>query len=302
MTTATQSTVVSHRHDFVFLFDVLDGNPNGDPDAGNMPRTDPETMHGLVSDVAIKRKIRDYVQAARTGEQNYGIYVQHQGRGGTFLNALHQAAQDAVGITGAAEVRKNPEPKQREAARQWMARNFFDVRAFGAVMTTEVNAGQVRGPVQITFARSIDPVEPMENTLTRVAKTTAARAEKEGTTEIGRKFTVPYGLYRAHGFVSASFARDTGFTEADLGVLWEALERLFWDDRSASRGEMATRGLYVFEHDSAIGNAPAHKLFERIAIQRRPEVKVARKFQDYDVRVDGDGLPAGVTLHRRVEG
>jgi CRISPR-associated protein Csd2 len=297
MVTSTRSPIVSHRYDFVFLFDVQDGNPNGDPDAGNMPRVDPVTMHGLVTDVALKRKVRDYVEAAYGDQAPYRIYVRHQSRGGTFLNALHREAQDAVQLSGD---RKNPDPKQREDARQWMAAHFFDVRAFGAVMTTEVNAGQVRGPVQLTFARSIDPVEPMENTLTRVAKTTAERADRAGTTEIGRKWTVPYGLYRAHGFISPSFARDTGFTEADLAVLWEALERLFWDDHSATRGLMATRGLYVFEHERAIGNAPAHQLFERITIERRPEVKAARTFRDYVVEVQ-ERLPPGVSLHRLVE-
>jgi CRISPR-associated protein Csd2 len=287
----------------VLLFDVRDGNPNGDPDAGNMPRIDPETGHGLVTDVCLKRKVRDYVFAARgDGVPGYRIYIQHQSRGGHFLNELHREAQDAAGITGAdeSEARKNPPSAQREAARQWMCRNFYDVRTFGAVMTTGVNAGQVRGPAQITFARSIDPVVPTEYAITRVAKTTLERSEKAGTTEIGRKYTIPYGLYRAHGFVSASFARDTGFSEEDLALLWEAVTRMFWDDRSAARGEMDTRGLYVFRHASALGEASAHRLFERIRVQRRLGVEPARSFEDYEVSVDDANLPRGVTLSRLV--
>ncbi len=302
----TLSTVgvdpVAVRHDFVLLFDVRDGNPNGDPDAGNMPRIDPETNHGLVTDVCLKRKIRDFVFAARGDrEPGFRIYVQHQSRGGSVLNALHLEAQDETGMKGATpEVRRNPKPEQREDARQWMCRNFYDVRTFGAVMSTAVNAGQVRGPVQITFARSIDPVVPTEFAITRVAKTTEARAEAAGTTEIGRKYSLPYGLYRAHGFVSPSFARDTKFSQSDLDLLWEALTKMFWDDRSASRGEMETVGLYAFRHSSPLGEAPAGRLFERIRVTRRSIDTPPRSFSDYEVTVDDANLPGGVELLRIV--
>jgi CRISPR-associated protein Csd2 len=294
MTAQTLSEkAVKNRYDFVLVFDVTDGNPNGDPDAGNMPRLDPETLHGLVTDVALKRKVRDYVETLKGNEPPYRIYVRHQSRGGTFLNALHDAAHDATG-TPKAE-RKAPPADKREAAREWMCENFFDVRAFGAVMTTGTNAGQVRGPLQLTFARSVDPVAPAEVTITRVAKTTEARAEKEGTTEIGRKNIVPYGLYVAHGFVSPSFAAQTGFSDDDLALFWQALLRMFEDDRSASRGFMATRALVLFKHDSPLGNAPAHELFERVRISRKPGVEVARRYQDYHVEIASD-VPAGVTI------
>lgn len=309
MTTET-IPALGNRYDFVLLFDVTDGNPNGDPDAGNMPRVDPQTMHGFVTDVALKRKVRDYVQTAHGNEPPYRIYVQHQGRPagyvrgeptdshGTplYLNALHDAAHDAIGTPKDAAIRKAPKADQRDAARAWMCANFFDVRAFGAVMTTGSNAGQVRGPLQITFGRSIDPIEPQEVTLTRVAKTTAERAEKAGTTEIGRKNVVPYGLYRAYGFVSPSFARDTGFMDADLDLFWQALLRMFEDDRSASRGFMATRRLVAFKHDSPLGNAPAQDLLERVKVARKPGVDVARQFADYEVSVNITDLPNGVTI------
>ena len=288
-------TAVKNRYDFVLLFDVTDGNPNGDPDAGNMPRVDPETMRGFVTDVALKRKVRDFVETLKGNQPPFRIYVQHQGRGGTFLNALHDQAHDAVGTAKDAAVRKAPKADQKESARQWMCNTFFDVRAFGAVMTTGSNAGQVRGPLQLTFARSIDPISPTEVTITRVAKTTEARAEKEGTTEIGRKNMIPYGLYLAHGFVSPSFAAQTGFSEDDLSLFWQALLRMFEDDRSASRGFMATRALIVFKHDSPLGNAPAHELFERVQVTRKPGIEVARQYSDYDMEVLRD-VPAGVSI------
>ncbi|MGI8551100.1 MAG: type I-C CRISPR-associated protein Cas7/Csd2 [Dehalococcoidia bacterium] len=302
LTSAPASTPVAVRYDFVLLFDVQDGNPNGDPDAGNMPRIDPETNNGLVTDVCLKRKIRDFVYAAHDGEPGYRIYVQHQSRGGRYLNDLHLEAQNAIGITGpaASDARKNPPPAQREQARKWMCRNFFDVRAFGAVMSTGVNAGQVRGPVQITFARSIDPVVPTEYAITRVAKTTEERAQAAGSTEIGRKYTLPYGLYCAHGFVSASFARDTGFSDDDLQLLWEALTKMFWDDHSATRGQMDTRGLYAFRHSSPLGEAPAYKLFERITVRRREGIDPARSFGDYEVLINDVDMPRGVELLRLV--
>ena len=257
------TNAIKNRYDYVMLFDVTDGNPNGDPDAGNMPRVDPETMRGFVTDVSLKRKVRDFVEATKGNSPPYRIYVQHQSReGSTFLNALHDQAHDAIGTPKNA--RKNPPSAQKEEARQWMCDNFYDVRAFGAVMTTGTNAGQVRGPLQLTFARSVDSVSPTEVAITRVAKTTEARSEKEGTTEMGRKSMIPYGLYVVHGFVSPSFAAQTGFSEDDLALFWQALLRMFEDDRSASRGFMATRALIAFKHESSLGNAPAHELFERV--------------------------------------
>ncbi len=296
---------VTRRHDFVLLFDVADGNPNGDPDAGNMPRVDPETMQGLVTDVAIKRKVRDWVDATRGGEGRFKIYVQS---GGEALNARHRRAYEALGI----EVKGNKQPTEDvEKTRAWMCQNFFDIRVFGAVMTTGVNCGQVRGPVQMTFARSIDPIVPLDLSITRVAVTREEDAKVvvteeggEGTggkqTEMGRKALVPYGLYRAHGFFNPHFARQTGVTDEDLGLVWQALQQM-WDlDRSAARGMMACRGLYIFTHESPLGNAPAHQLFERITVARRPEVKAPRAFADYVVQVDEAGLPEGVGLTRLV--
>lgn len=287
-------TALSNRYDFVLLFDVTDGNPNGDPDAGNMPRVDPETMHGFVTDVAIKRKVRDYIGTARDNQPPYRIYVQHQGRGGKALNELHAEAHVAAKID--AKDAKNPAAEKREEARRWMCDNFFDVRAFGAVMSTGVNAGQVRGPLQLTFARSVDPIAPSEVTITRVAKTTVERAEKAGTTEMGRKNMIPYGLYRAYGFVSPSYARQTGFSDTDLDLFWQALLRMFEDDRSASRGFMATRRLIAFRHESPLGNAPAQDLLERVEVHRKPGVDVARQFADYEVSVNVTELPAGVSV------
>lgn len=286
---------VKNRYDFVLLFDVTDGNPNGDPDAGNMPRVDPETMRGFVTDVSLKRKVRDYVYTLMGDQPPHRIYVQHQGRGGLHLNALHDQAHDSLTPPTPAEKRKAPTAEVKESARRWMCRNFYDVRAFGAVMTTGSNAGQVRGPLQLTFGRSIDQIAPAEVTITRVAKTTEARAEKKGTTEIGRKNMIPYGLYRAHGFVSPSYAAQTGFSDEDLALFWQALLRMFEDDRSASRGFMATRQLLVFKHESPLGNAPAHELFDHIKVSREPDCDVARQFTDYMVRVQRD-LPAGVSL------
>ncbi len=292
----------SHRHDFVLFFDVQDGNPNGDPDAGNLPRVDPETMHGLVTDVAIKRKVRDYVDAARGDEGNYKIYVQNKG---DALNALHRRAYDDLGLksTGSRQGREDV-----ELARTWMCDNFYDVRTFGAVMTTQVNAGQVRGPIQLTFARSIDPIVPLDVSITRVAVTredevaTVEGDDGETTggkvTEMGRKSLVPYGLYRAHGFFVPSFAEQTGFDSEDLGLFWTALQ-MMWDlDRSASRGLTGCRGLYIFSHDSKLGNAPAHKLFERVTVERSPDVVAPRAFSDYTVRIDETEMPGGVTLTR----
>lgn len=296
---------VTRRHDFVLLFDVTDGNPNGDPDAGNLPRVDPETMQGLVTDVAIKRKVRDWVDLARGNESRFKIYVQS---GGEALNTLHQRAYEALGLTstGAKQAREDV-----DQARDWMCANFYDIRMFGAVMTTGVNAGQVRGPVQITFARSIDPIVPLDLSITRVAVTRPEDAKvvvtEEGgegrggkQTEMGRKAIVPYGLYRAHGFFNPHFAERTGVTEEDLELFWQALVQM-WDlDRSASRGLMACQGLYVFTHESRLGNAPAHQLFERVRVSRKLNIPVPRSFQDYQVEINEADLPKGVTLTRLV--
>lgn len=305
METTTSTAIyldASKRHDAVLLFDVTDGNPNGDPDAGNLPRVDPETMQGLVTDVAIKRKVRDYVDALRGTEERFKIYVQDKG---VALNELHQRAYTALGIKSAGA--KQPRGDV-EKARAWMCENFYDIRTFGAVMSTGVNAGQVRGPVQITFARSIDQIIPLDLSITRVAITKEEDAKvvvsDDGTgkggkeTEMGRKALVPYGLYRASIFVSPQQARQTGFSNEDLKLFWNAL-LLMWDfDRSASRGMMACRGLYIFSHDNPLGNAPAHKLLERVRVDPKPENGVIRSFADYEVTIQDDDLPAGVTLTR----
>ena len=288
----------SRRHDFVLLFDVQDGNPNGDPDAGNLPRVDPETMQGLVTDVCLKRKVRDYVAIAKGGAEGMDIYVQHEG----ILNNQHQRAYDALKLKskGAKEDRGTV-----AQARQWMCRTFFDIRAFGAVMTTGVNCGQVRGPIQLTFARSIDPVVPLDVSITRVAVTRAEDAkgtEDEGGKEheMGRKSLLPYGLYRAHGFVSPSGAKDTGLSEDDLALFWEALERMWEVDRSAARGFMACRGLYVFSHQSPIGNAPAQELFGRVSVTQKPGVTAPRSIAHYSVELDESAVPEGVIFTRLV--
>ena len=311
---------LTNRYDFVLLFDVRDGNPNGDPDAGNLPRMDAETGHGLVTDVALKRKVRNFVALTHDqdqrdpapGEKRFEIYVREK----AILNLQHQRAYSALKLDEpvatqaaqeAAPEKKTGKDKKRKGsgddvnqARDWMCQNFYDVRTFGAVMSTGINCGQVRGPVQLTFARSIDPVIAQEHSITRMAVATEAEAEKQGgdNRTMGRKHTVPYGLYMAHGFVSSFLAKQTGFGEDDLALLWQALGQMFEHDRSAARGEMATRGLYVFKHDSELGNAPAHALFERVQPKLKEGVAVARSFADYDVAVNENGLPAGVTLLR----
>lgn len=291
------------RHDFVLFFDVTDGNPNGDPDAGNLPRVDPETMQGLVTDVCIKRKVRDWVDALRGDEGAYKIYVQS----GEALNAKHKRAYEALDLesTGSKQ-----DIETVDKVRLWMCQNFYDIRTFGAVMTTGVNCGQVRGPIQLTFARSIDPVVPMDVTITRVAVTREEDAQvvvgEEGKvsgkqTEMGRKAIVPYGLYRAHGFFNPHFAQQTEFSAEDLKLFWQALQQMWDFDRSAARGMMACRGLYVFSHESELGNAPAHKLFERIDARLRDGVDTPRSFRDYVVTVDGQNLPKDVELSRLME-
>ncbi len=306
---------LTNRYDFVLLFDVKDGNPNGDPDAGNMPRLDAESGHGLMTDVALKRKIRNFVALIKDPDQpsapadefkgklnkqdrRYEIYVKEK----AILNNQHKRAYIGIDredlLAGDDKKRKGGEAV--DDARTWMCRNFFDVRTFGAVMSTGVNCGQVRGPVQLTFARSIDPIISQEHSITRMAVATEAEAEKQDgdNRTMGRKHTVPYGLYMAHGFVSSFLAKQTGFGDEDLSLLWQALSQMFEHDRSAARGEMSTRGLYVFKHDSELGNAPAHALFDRIRPRLKEGVSVARSFDDYEVNIDVSGLPAGVSLIR----
>ena len=292
------SDPIKNRYEFVVLFDVENGNPNGDPDAGNMPRVDPETGYGLVTDVCLKRKIRNYVEMAKEDADHYHIYI----KDGVPLNSSDKEACAYVG----ADPDKLKEAKKKdehldEKIRDFMCSNFYDIRTFGAVMTTftkgALNCGQVRGPVQLGFARSIDPILPQEVTITRVAITTEADAEKKGT-EMGRKHIVPYALYRAEGYVSANLARKTtGFSEDDLKLLWTAILNMFENDHSAARGKMAVRELIVFKHDSELGNAPAYKLFDSVAVQRKPDVDAARSYRDYTVTV-ADTLPEGVTCER----
>ena len=292
-------SAISNRYEFVIFFDVENGNPNGDPDAGNMPRIDPETGYGLVTDVCLKRKIRNYVETVKEGVSGYRIYV----KDGVPLNRSDAEAYAYVGV----DPGKLKEAKKKDAdldvkIRDFMCNNFFDIRTFGAVMTTFVkgalNCGQVRGPVQLGFARSVDPIVPQEVTITRVAITTEADAEKKGT-EMGRKYIVPYGLYRAEGFVSANLARKTtGFSEEDLQLLWQAILNMFELDHSAARGKMAVRELIVFRHDSELGNAPAYKLFDLVKAERKPGVVAPRASCDYTVSVNEEGLPEGVTCTR----
>ena len=292
-------TVIAHRYEFVYLFDVTNGNPNGDPDAGNLPRLDPETNRGLVTDVALKRKIRNFVALEQEGAPGYAIYMQEK----AILNQQHQKAWEALDIPPDAKDAYKKLPKDEAKARSitaWMCSNFFDVRTFGAVMTTGVNAGQVRGPVQLAFASSVEPVLPLEISITRMAVTTEKEAEAQSgdNRTMGRKHMLPYGLYRAHGFVSAKLAERTGFSEDDLGLLWRALINMFEHDRSAARGEMAARKLIVFEHQHPMGDAPAHVLFDSVMINRvKPEDEgPARSFADYRVNLDAAALPQGVTV------
>lgn len=306
------SEPIKNRYDFVILFDVENGNPNGDPDAGNMPRVDPETGYGLVTDVCLKRKIRNYVQMRKGDEPGYDIYVKES----EPLNRSDLTAGDKCSVREDLEALQKASGKEAKALgsklrkqdpdidrklRDAMCETFFDIRTFGAVMTTFVkaslNCGQVRGPVQLTFARSIDPVLPQEVTITRVAITTAADAENKGT-EMGRKHIIPYALYRAEGFVSANLAcKTTGFSEDDLKLLWEAILNMFEEDHSAARGKMAVRELIVFKHDSMFGNAPSYKLFDSVVVKRNDDVVTPRKYSDYTVTV-AENLPEGVTCTR----
>jgi CRISPR-associated protein Csd2 len=294
------SEVIKNRYEFVILFDVENGNPNGDPDAGNMPRVDPETGLGLVTDVCLKRKIRNYVEMAKEDATGYRIYI----KDGVPLNRSDAQAYAKLDVDKKnIKEKKKADPELDLKIRDWMCKNFFDIRTFGAVMTTFVsdhlNCGQVRGPVQLGFARSVEPIVPQEVTITRVAITTEADAEKKGT-EMGRKYIVPYGLYRCEGYISANLARKvTGFTEDDLALLWEAILNMFEHDHSAARGKMAVRELIVFKHDSELGCAPAHKLFEQVKVTRvTDEAAPARAYADYEVTVDEAALPQGVTCVR----
>ena len=291
---------IRNRYEFVVLFDVENGNPNGDPDAGNMPRIDPETGYGLVTDVCLKRKIRNYVETVREGQEGYRIYIKE----GVPLNRSDAQAYAHVGTTD--KTVKDDKKKDADLDRKirdFMCANFFDVRTFGAVMTTFVkaalNCGQVRGPVQLGFARSVDPIVPQEVTITRVAITTEADAEKKGT-EMGRKHIVPYALYRVEGYVSANLAhKSTGFSQEDLELLWEAILNMFEVDHSAARGKMAVRDLIIFKHDSELGVAPAYKLFDTVKIERKDPEAPPRAYSDYAISIDRSALPEGVTCEHR---
>ncbi len=317
MTQSRAEEIVNRRYDFVFLFDVVDGNPNGDPDAGNMPRIDPQSLQGLVTDCCLKRKIRNAIAVLGDGKPGMELYFQTQDAvyEKRILKFQHQRAYETLGL-GTGEKKKDKdkdgkaESDKTQKARQWMCQNFYDIRAFGAVMTLGVNCGQVRGPVQITFARSIDPIVPLEFAITRKSVATEEEAigqvQKDGsiTGTMGRKNVVPYGLYRCHGFINPYLAQDTGFTFADLDLLWQTLKGLMWEiDRSASRGLMCTRGLYVFEHASPLGSAPAHELLDRIKLEPLGRDSAPRGFSHYQNRivVDDANLPNGVNLIRMVD-
>lgn len=288
------NTPIKNRYEFVLLYDVENGNPNGDPDAGNMPRIDPETGYGIVTDVCLKRKVRNYAELVKGDAKGYRIYVKE----GTPLNQNHVEAYESVeGL----EPGKKADTKSVAKARDWMCANFYDVRTFGAVMSTGDNCGQVRGPIQINFSRSIDPIVQQEVTITRQTVTKIEDAEKERT--MGRKHIVPYGLYRAEGYISAKLANDetkgTGFSEDDLELFWKALEEMFEHDHSAARGKMAARRLFVFKHKDELGNAPSHRLFEMVQVEKQEGVTIPRKFGDYSVNVQGS-TPDGVELIERL--
>lgn len=297
----------SKRHDFVIVFDVRDGNPNGDPDAGNLPRLDPETMQGLVTDVCLKRKVRDYVDLQKGSEERFKIYVQSKG---IALNALHKRAYEAEGLKSTGSKQKREDVNK---VRKWMCDNFYDIRMFGAVMTTQVNCGQVRGPIQMTFSRSVDPVVPLDISITRVAITDEKAAQvvegEEGkgaggkVTEMGRKAILPYGLYHGFGFFSPALAEDTGVSAEDLALFWEALQKMWWQDRSAARGLMESRGVYVFTHNSKVGEAPAHRLFDLVTsrIRGKDGVQAPRSINDYNPLPSAEDiqqeLPDGVQVN-----
>lgn len=294
-----QTASVAHRYDFCLLYDVTNGNPNGDPDAGNSARFDPETGHGLVSDVCLKRKIRNFITLVRSDPATqqpvagYDIYVKER----AILNLQHDRAYAALKIKSD-EKDKKTKTSNQDAARQWMCQHFFDIRMFGAVMTTGTNCGQVRGPVQLTFSRSIDPIVGLEQSITRMAVTTEKESENQdgGNRTMGRKEIVPYGLYRVHGFINPFLAAQTGFDEDDLELLWSALGQMFEHDRSAARGEMTSQRLFVFKHESQLGNAPAHRLFDRVGVAIKDKSRPPRKFSDYEVTLCKENWPQGVEL------
>ncbi|HPE19842.1 MAG TPA: type I-C CRISPR-associated protein Cas7/Csd2 [Candidatus Mcinerneyibacteriales bacterium] len=290
---------VKNRYEFVYLFDVENGNPNGDPDAGNMPRIDPETNYGIITDVCLKRKVRNYVEIVHNNESPYKIYVREK----AILNLLHKEAHEAVKSQLDTTAKRKGSAEEVEKARDWMCRHYFDVRTFGAVMSTEYNCGQVRGPVQVNFARSLDPIMPLDISITRMAVATEKEAEKQqgDNRTMGRKQIVPYGLYRAEGYISGHLARQTGFTEADLELFFNALEQMFDHDHSAARGKMSARKLYVFKHSSPLGNAPAHQLFDLIKVERKNTEDVPpRSFSDYSCSIQEQNLPQGVELIERL--
>lgn len=294
------SNTIQNRYEFVYLFDVENGNPNGDPDAGNMPRIDPETSHGLVTDVCLKRKIRNFVEMVKENQSPYEIYIREK----AILNQTHERAHQAVGVEDKDDGKKRKGTGEDvEKARAWMCANFYDVRTFGAVMSLQINCGQVRGPVQLNFARSMEPIIPLEVTITRMAVATEREAEAQSgdIRTMGRKNIVPYGLYRMEGYISSHLANQTGFSEEDLKLLWDALINMFDHDHSAARGKMNARKLVVFKHESAIGNAPAHKLFDLVKVRRiTEESKPARGFSDYEVTIDSANVPPGVTLEEKI--
>ncbi len=291
---------LNNRYDFVYMFDVIDGNPNGDPDAGNLPRIDAETGQGLVTDVCLKRKIRNFVYLIKEGKSPHNIYIKEK----AILNDTNREAYKKVNAEEELKSDKKRKGSEQtvEKARKWICQNFYDVRTFGAVMSTQVNCGQVRGPVQMTFSRSVSPIITQEHSITRMAVATRDEAEKQSgdNRTMGRKFTVPYGLYIGHGFISAHLAQQTEFSEDDLELLFQALEHMFEHDRSAARGEMNARGLYVFKHSSKLGNASAHRLFDRIEVQLKDGVSAPRSFSDYNTFINDQDLPAGVELIRRI--
>ena len=282
---------LKNRIDFVYIFDVQDGNPNGDPDAGNLPRVDAETGMGLVTDVCLKRKVRNYVQVAKGGASNYDIFIREKAVLNTLIDAVHD--EDVV--------KQASDKDKTSTARDVMCKKYYDIRTFGAVMSTGKNAGQVRGPIQLTFARSVDSVAAMEHSITRMAVATEKEAEKQkgDNRTMGRKATVPYGLYVCYGFISANLAQQIGFTEVDLALFWDALKNLFVIDRSASRGLMSAQKLVVFKHNSVLGNAPANKLFDLVKVKKVCD-GAPRKFEDYKVVIDEDKLPVGVTIEELI--
>lgn len=281
---------LKNRFDFVFVFDVKDGNPNGDPDAGNLPRVDAETGMGLVTDVCLKRKVRNYVQVSKNCAEGYDIFIKEK----AVLNTLIDKAHEDEDVKEAKD--------KTMAARDFMCKKYYDIRTFGAVMSTGKNAGQVRGPIQLTFARSTDPIIASEHSITRMAVATEKEAEKQSgdNRTMGRKATVPYGLYVGYGFVSANLAKQTGFSEEDLDLFWEALKNMFDVDRSAARGLMSAQKLIVFKHDSELGNAPANKLFDLVKIEKKDNNDVPRSFFDYNVTIDTEKLPQGVTIEEMI--